>query len=73
MPLSEFESVRMSGLIAINLNEGDELGWARLTSGEDEIILVTRGGTGAAHFEEKKSVPMGRTRRRCDRYQAGKG
>jgi len=60
MPLSEFESVRMSGLIAINLNDGDELGWARLTSGEDEIIMVTQGGR-ALRTSETEIRPMGRT------------
>lgn len=60
MPLSEFESVRMSGLIAINLNEGDELGWALLTSGNDEIIMVTRGGQ-ALRTSEEEFRPMGRT------------
>jgi DNA gyrase subunit A len=60
MALSEFESVRMSGLIAINLNEGDELGWALLTSGKDEIILVTRDGR-ALRTSEEEIRPMGRT------------
>ena len=60
MPLSEFESVRMSGLIAVNLNEGDELGWALLTSGNDEIIMVTRGGQ-ALRTSEEEFRPMGRT------------
>ena len=60
MALSEFESVRMSGLIAINLNEGDELGWALLTSGKDDIILVTRGGK-ALRTSEEEIRPMGRT------------
>jgi len=52
--------VRMSGLIAINLNDGDELGWARLTSGEDEIIMVTQGGR-ALRTSETEIRPMGRT------------
>jgi DNA gyrase subunit A len=60
MALSEFESVRMSGLIAINLNEGDELGWALLTSGKDEIILVTRDGR-ALRTSDEEIRPMGRT------------
>ncbi len=40
--MSEFESVRPSGLIAMNLDDDDNLGWACLTGGEDEIMLVTR-------------------------------
>jgi DNA gyrase subunit A len=58
--LSDFASVRPSGLIAITLDEGDELGWVRLTRGDDEIILVTRGGQ-ALRFSEKQVRYMGRT------------
>lgn len=58
--LSEFSSVRPSGLIAITLEEGDELGWARLTDGEDEIIMVTEQGK-ALRFAEAAVRSMGRT------------
>jgi DNA gyrase subunit A len=57
--LSNFASVRPSGLIAIGLEEGDVLGWVRLTSGDDEIILVTEQGQ-ALRFHEKHVRPMGR-------------
>jgi len=57
--LSEFSSVRPSGLIAIGLNDGDELGWARLTSGEDEVILVTEQGK-ALRYAETAVRSMGR-------------
>ncbi len=57
--LSDFASVRPSGLIAINLGEGDELGWARLTDGKDEIILVTEQGQ-ALRFSEDQVRVMGR-------------
>jgi DNA gyrase subunit A len=57
--LSEFNAVRPSGLIAITLEEGDELGWARLTDGQDEIILVTEHGQ-ALRFEEASVRAMGR-------------
>ena len=57
--LSEFSAVRPSGLIAITLDPGDELGWARLTNGEDEIILVTEQGQ-ALRFSEASVRPMGR-------------
>jgi DNA gyrase subunit A len=57
--LSEFASVRPSGLIAMTLEHGDELGWARLTNGEDEILLVTQDGQ-ALRFDEKDIRPMGR-------------
>ncbi len=57
--LEEFASVRPSGLIAMNLEEGDTLGWARLTSGKDEVIFVTAGGQ-ALRFGEDKIRAMGR-------------
>lgn len=57
--LSDFASVRPSGLIAIKLDEGDELDWARLTSGSDDLILVTEKGK-ALRFSERGLRPMGR-------------
>lgn len=57
--MEEFASVRPSGLIAMNLDEGDTLGWARLTSGKDEIIIVTEMGQ-ALRFSEEKVRAMGR-------------
>ena len=57
--LSEFESVRPSGLIAINLDDGDELGWVKLTEGDDEVIIVTQQGQ-AIRFKESEARPMGR-------------
>jgi DNA gyrase subunit A len=57
--LSEFSAVRPSGLIAITLEVGDELGWVRLTRGEDDIMLVTAGGQ-ALRTCEKNIRPMGR-------------
>ena len=58
--LSEFSAVRPSGLIAINLEPGDELGWARLTDGEDEIVLITEQGQ-ALRFAEASVRAMGRS------------
>ena len=57
--MKEFASVRPSGLIAMSLEEGDQLGWARLTSGKDEIIIVTENGQ-ALRFSETKVRSMGR-------------
>ncbi len=62
VPLSEFSAIRSSGLIAIALEEGDELGWVRLTGGTDEMIIVTAQGR-ALRFPEKSVRPMGRTAR----------
>jgi DNA gyrase subunit A len=57
--LAEFAAVRPSGLIAISLEKGDILGWVRLTSGKDELIIVTRRAQ-ALRFKEKLVRPMGR-------------
>ncbi len=57
--LEEFASVRPSGLIALVLDEGDELGWVRLTRGGQEIILVTEKGK-AIRFNEDEVRPVGR-------------
>ena len=57
--LSKFASVRPSGLIAIGLEKKDVLGWVHLTSGKDEIILVTEGGQ-ALRFQETQVRSMGR-------------
>jgi len=58
--LAEFESVRPSGLIAIKLEEGDRLGWVCLTSGHDDVLLVTRQGK-ALRFSETQIRPTGRS------------
>jgi len=57
--LSEFNDVRPSGLIAINLEEEDELGWVRLTQGDQDLIVVTEQGQ-ALRFREDTVRPMGR-------------
>jgi DNA gyrase subunit A len=60
--LSEFASVRPSGLVAISLEEGDQLGWVRLTSGKDDVFLITANGK-ALRIAEKTIRAMGRTGR----------
>jgi DNA gyrase subunit A len=57
--LSEFASVRPSGLIAMTLDDNDELWWAKLTHGKDDIILVTRDGQ-ALRVHEEAIRSMGR-------------
>lgn len=57
---SEFEKIRKNGLIAITLNEGDNLIGVRLTSGRDEIMIVTKNGM-AIRFSESDVRNMGRT------------
>lgn len=58
--LEDFGNVRRSGLIAINLHEGDDLKWVKPSSGTDEISLVTKNGQ-SIRFSEKDVRAMGRT------------
>ena len=59
MALSELAAVRPSGIIAITLEDDDRLYWARLTSGKDQVILVTEQGQ-ALRFDEDEVRAMGR-------------
>ncbi|MBN1310032.1 MAG: DNA gyrase subunit A [Anaerolineae bacterium] len=58
--VSAFAAVRPSGLIAISLDEGDTLEWVKLTTGTQELILVTAKGQ-SIRFSEAEVRPMGRT------------
>lgn len=61
-PFEQYNNVRSSGLISINLDEGDELKWIRMTNGDDEVVISTSQGQ-AIRFHEKGVRPMGRTAR----------
>jgi DNA gyrase subunit A len=61
-PLIDFANIRRTGLIAVNLDENDELLAVDLSDGSRDIILGTRDGM-AVHFNEKDVRPMGRTAR----------
>ncbi len=58
--LEDFEAVRPSGLIAMSLDEGDTLNWAKHTNGDQQVILVTENGQ-SIRFHEKTVRAMGRT------------
>ncbi len=58
--IKDFDNVRRSGLIALKLRGGDALEWVRVTSGSDDITLVTKNGM-SIRFAEKDVRPMGRT------------
>jgi DNA gyrase subunit A len=58
-PLEQFEKVRASGIIAITLDEDDELAWVDVASGSDDIIIATALGK-IARFHEAEVRPMGR-------------
>jgi len=59
-PVQEFSAVRSSGIAAIKLDGGDELRWVRLTTGDQELILVTADGL-ALRFSEDDVRAMGRS------------
>lgn len=61
-PYSAYQNVRSTGLITIKLDDGDELKWVRLSSGEDEILISTAMGQ-AMRFGESNVRPMGRNSR----------
>ncbi|HLH69339.1 MAG TPA: DNA gyrase subunit A [Candidatus Dormibacteraeota bacterium] len=58
-PMSEYANVRRNGLIAMNLQEGDELLWVAPTSGDDEVLIASQQGK-AIRFHEREVRPMGR-------------
>jgi DNA gyrase subunit A len=60
MALREFSRVRPSGIIAININPGDELISVEVTPGNDDIVIITRKGK-VLRFTENAIRPMGRT------------
>ncbi len=60
--LDAYKNIRKSGIIAINLDEGDELAWVRLTNGNDDILVATRNGF-AIRFNENDARAIGRTAR----------
>ena len=57
--LTEYENIRRSGLVAIKLDKDDELTWAKITSGNDDILLVTHEGK-SIRFGEAEVRPTGR-------------
>ncbi len=60
--LDQYKNVRKSGVIAINLDDDDELKWVHLTTGNDEVFIATKDGMGI-RFNETDARPIGRTAR----------
>ncbi|MFI5387576.1 MAG: DNA topoisomerase (ATP-hydrolyzing) subunit A, partial [Fimbriimonadales bacterium] len=58
-PMSKFANIRNNGLIAFDIEEGDELGWALKTRGNDDVILITRYGQ-SIRFSEKNATSRSR-------------
>ncbi len=61
-PLKDYANIRTNGLIAIKLDDGDELRWIQKTSGDNDVIISTSAGQ-AIRFTEKDARPMGRSAR----------
>jgi DNA gyrase subunit A len=59
-PFREYDSSRREGIIALNLRDGDEVVRVRPTSGNDDILLISKKGK-AIRFSERSVRPMGRT------------
>lgn len=61
-PLIDYANIRTNGLIAIKLDDGDELRWIKRTSGKDDVIISTSAGQ-AIRFNESDARSMGRSAR----------
>ncbi|MCL4419862.1 DNA gyrase subunit A, partial [Patescibacteria group bacterium] len=59
-PISDFQNIRRSGIIAIKMDPGDMLSWVKHTTGEDDILIVSRNGK-IISFTEKQVRPTGRS------------
>ncbi|MDD2566205.1 MAG: DNA gyrase subunit A [Candidatus Gracilibacteria bacterium] len=58
--IDEVKNIRSSGLIVMKPRDGDELGWVKVTNGDDNILIVSKKGK-AIQFNEKDVRVMGRT------------
>ncbi len=70
--MKEYANVRRNGLIAINLQSGDELNWVSPTSGADHVVITTKLGK-AIRFSEAEVRPMGRDTMGVIGIKLGKG
>lgn len=61
-PIKDYANIRTNGLIAINLDDGDELRWIKQTTGKNDVIISTSAGQ-AVRFNEEECRPMGRAAR----------
>ncbi|MBA3995497.1 MAG: DNA gyrase subunit A [Cyanobacteria bacterium DS2.3.42] len=60
--MSDFANIRKSGIIAISLGDGDQLGWVRPSNGKSDVIIGTGDGM-CIRYSEEELRPMGRTAR----------
>jgi hypothetical protein len=67
-----YANIRSNGLIAIKLDEGDELKWVRKSQKDDEVIIVTKDGQ-SIKFQESDARPLGRSTRGVRAIKLRKG
>jgi DNA gyrase subunit A len=60
--LQAYKNVRKNGLIAISLNEDDELAWVRMTEGDSDLLIATKNGM-AIRINENQARPLSRSAR----------
>ena len=70
--LSQYDHIRKTGIIAINLDEGDELCWVEITDGERKLIVATHDGMSIC-FDENDARLIGRTARGVKAIQLAEG
>ncbi|SDO07387.1 DNA gyrase subunit A [Acetanaerobacterium elongatum] len=70
--VTEYDTARKGGVIAINLDDDDTLAWVRLTDGHSDLIVGTRNGM-AIRFDENDARPLGRTARGVRAIQLDEG
>lgn len=70
--LDQYDHIRKTGIIAINLDDDDELSWVEITDGERELIVATHDGMSIC-FKESDARLIGRTARGVRAIQLGDG
>ena len=70
--LDQYNNIRKTGIIAINLDEGDELCWVEITDGERNLIVATHDGMSIC-FKEEDARLIGRTARGVRAIQLAEG
>lgn len=70
--LDAYNNVRKNGIIAICLDEGDELAWVKVTDGKDELLVATYQGM-SIRFKETDARPIGRTARGVKAIELAEG
>ena len=70
--INQYDHIRKTGIIAINLDEGDELCWVDVTDGERQLVVATHDGMSIC-FKESDARLIGRTARGVKAIQLGEG